>query len=124
LHELGVIIEVAKAVEQIALENQITEVDTIVLQIGEISSMIPRYIQECYPAAVDGTMLEKTKLEIEIILATAQCKACDTHFNVVENQGYCPNCQTKDWNLISGKEFMIKEIIVRDPEEKGEVNHE
>lgn len=124
MHELGVIIEVAKAVEQIALENQITEVDTIVLQIGEISSMIPRYIQECYPAAVDGTMLEKTKLEIEIILATAQCNACDTHFNVVENEGYCPTCQVKDWNLISGKEFMIKEIIVREPEEKGEENDE
>lgn len=124
MHELGVIIEVAKAVEQISLENQITEVDTIVLQIGEISSMIPRYIQECYPAAVDGTMLEKTKLEIEIVKATAQCKVCDTLFNVVENEGYCPNCHVKDWNLISGKEFMIKEIIVRDPEEKGEVDDE
>lgn len=69
MHELGVIIEVAKAIEQIALENQLREVESIVLQIGEISSMIPRYIEECYPAAVDGTMLEKSRLDIEIIQA-------------------------------------------------------
>jgi hydrogenase nickel incorporation protein HypA/HybF len=94
MHELGVIIEVAKAVEKIALENQATEVDLIVLQIGEISSMIPHYIQDCYPAAVDGTMLEKTRLEIEIIKATAQCNLCQQNFGVVESEGVCPECKT------------------------------
>ncbi|MCC5428918.1 hydrogenase maturation nickel metallochaperone HypA, partial [Clostridium botulinum] len=53
MHELGVIIEVVKTVEDIAIKNHLTKIDTIVLQIGELSSMIPKYIEECYPAAVD-----------------------------------------------------------------------
>jgi hydrogenase nickel incorporation protein HypA/HybF len=74
LHELSVVFEVIKAVDKIAIENQLSEVDTIVLQIGELSSMIPKYVQECFPAATDRTRFEKTKLEIEILTATALCK--------------------------------------------------
>jgi hydrogenase nickel incorporation protein HypA/HybF len=111
LHELSVVFEVIKAVDKIAIENQLSEVDTIVLQIGELSSMIPKYVQECFPAATDRTRFEKTKLEIEILTATALCKQCGKVFKVVENKGSCPFDQSDDWELLSGKEFNIKEII-------------
>ena len=110
LHELGVVIEVVNTVEKIAVEQQLTNIDTIVLQIGELSSMIPKYIESCYPAAVDGTMMENTKLEIEVLPANALCKECNKVFNIPENQGVCPKCNTRRWEMLSGKEFMIKEI--------------
>ena len=113
MHELSVVFEVIKAVDKIALENQLSEVDTIVLQIGELSSMIPKYVEACFPAATDRTRYEKTKLKIEIVNATALCVKCAKVFKVVENQGKCPLDQSDDWELLSGKEFMIKEIIAR-----------
>ena len=58
MHELGVVINVIKTVENFAAKNGVTKIDTLVLQIGELSSMIPRYIEACYPAAVDGTIME------------------------------------------------------------------
>lgn len=111
MHELGVVIAVVNKIERIAAENELTLVDTIVLQIGELSSMIPKYIEDCYLAAADGTMLENTKLKIEILTATALCTACKKVFRVVENNGFCPHCGENHWELLSGKEFMIKEII-------------
>ncbi|MCT4686121.1 hydrogenase maturation nickel metallochaperone HypA/HybF [Vallitalea sp.] len=111
MHELGVVIEVVKTVQNIAQENKLTKIDSLVLQIGELSSMIPRYIKECYPAAVDGTLLQDTKLKIEIIPGNALCKNCNKVFNLLENKGKCPHCGLKDWELLSGKEFMIKEIV-------------
>ena len=111
MHELSVVFEVIKAVDKIAIENQLSEVDTIVLQIGELSSMIPKYVQECFPAATDQTRFEKTKLKIEILTATGLCKKCGKVFKIVENEGKCPNDQDDTWKLLSGKEFMIKEII-------------
>ncbi len=110
MHELSVVFEVVKAVEKVMDENQLTVVDSITLQIGEISSMIPKYIEDCFPAAIDGTRLENTKLSIEILTATGLCRKCHKVFKIVENQGKCPPCQTNDWELLSGKEFMIKEI--------------
>ncbi|RDY24337.1 hydrogenase maturation nickel metallochaperone HypA [Romboutsia maritimum] len=111
MHELGVVIEVVKTVKKIAIEQQLTKIDTLVLQIGELSSMIPRYIEQCYPAAVDGTILQDTKLKIEILPGNGICKNCNKVFNLLENNRKCPKCQSKDWELLCGKEFMIKEIV-------------
>jgi hydrogenase nickel incorporation protein HypA/HybF len=78
MHELGIVIEIVKTVEDFVQKNHLTKVDTIILQIGKMAPVVPQYIEQCYPAAVDGTSMENTKLIIE---------------------------------TLSGKEFMIKEII-------------
>ncbi len=111
MHELSIIIEVVKSIDKIAKEQNLTKVDTLVLQIGELSSVVPRYVEDCYPAAIDGTFMEKTKLKIEIIKGIGKCKECNKEFNVIKNKGYCPKCKKRDFHLISGKEFLIKEIV-------------
>lgn len=111
MHELGVVIEVIKTVENLAERNKLTKIDKIVLQIGELSSMIPRYIEACYPAAAEGTILQDTKLEIEVLPGNAICKTCNKVFNLIENNNKCPHCKSRDWEILCGKEFMIKEIV-------------
>ncbi len=111
MHEIGVVIEVIKKVERFAKQNSVTKIDTLVLQIGELSSMIPRYVEACFPAAIEGTMLEDTKIKIEVIPANAICKTCNSVYNVIEHKNVCPKCEGKESELLSGREFMIKEII-------------
>jgi len=111
MHELGIVYEVVKSVQNIVLENKLQEVEKIVLQIGEASSVVPKYIKECYPAAVDGTDMEDTKLEIEILPANAMCHDCGKAFTELLKNRKCPNCGSKQWEMISGKEFLIKEIV-------------
>lgn len=111
MHEVGVMIEVIKTVENFARKNNLKKIDTLVLQIGQLSSIIPRYIEACYPAAVDGTMLQDTKLEIEILPGNGICRKCSKVFNLIENDNICPKCGSKDWEILCGKEFMIKEIV-------------
>ncbi len=69
---------VVKKVLSVVEKNGVSQVDKLVLQIGEDSPVVPQYIEACYPAAVDGTILENTKLVIE---------------------------------RVSGKDFLIKEIV-------------
>lgn len=111
LHELGVVIEVVKTIENIVVEQQLTKVEKIVLQIGELSSMIPKYIERCYPAAVENTSLQDTKLEIEVLPGNGICQECNQVFNIIQNNSTCPHCNSKAWELLGGKEFMIKEIL-------------
>ena len=44
----------------------------------------------------------------------AKCRACGEVFNVIANEGYCPKCNSFDKDLLAGREFMIKEILVPD----------
>ena len=111
MHEIGVLLEVVKSVESFALENQVQKIETLVLQIGELSSMIPKYMMKLYPAAVDGTILEGSKLKIEVLSANGLCKDCQNVFKVSENHGICTACGSKNFELLNGKEFFIKEVL-------------
>ena len=104
-------IEIIKSVENIAKQNNVTQVDTLVLQIGELASVVPEYIMQCYPVAVDGTLLQNTKLKIETLPGNGICKKCNKVFNILENKKTCPHCGSNSWDLLGGKEFLIKEII-------------
>jgi Zn finger protein HypA/HybF (possibly regulating hydrogenase expression) len=98
-------------VEAFAKENEVENIQTLVLQIGELSSMIPDYIYKLYPAAVEGTLLEESELKIEIIPGNGRCRDCNQIFNLLKEKGICPNCKSKSFELLSGKEFYIKEIL-------------
>lgn len=112
MHEIGVMINLVKTVENFAKENNITEIQKLVIQIGELSSVIPRFAKACYPPAVHGTMLEDTELKIEIIPGNGMCENCKHIFNVVKSEGKCPKCQSDQWEELGGaKDILIKEIV-------------
>lgn len=111
MHELGVVIRVIETVEKVMVDNNLRKVDAIILQIGELSSMIPSYVEACYPAAVYRSSLRDTKIKIEVLKAYGRCRPCGQVFEVVPNDGTCPKCCEKDFDLTSGREFMIKEIV-------------
>jgi len=67
MHELGIMYHIVERVLAIVKDNGFTEVQTIVLNVGEQSEVVPQYLHACYPAAVDGTMLEKTSLKVEMV---------------------------------------------------------
>lgn len=110
MHELGIIYNITAQVLEAAKENELTTVEAIVLLVGQNSGVVPAYLHACYPAAVDGTMLENTVLEIKEITANAMCNECNKVFAVAENETGCPVCAGVDCQLISGEEFMIREI--------------
>jgi hydrogenase nickel incorporation protein HypA/HybF len=111
MHELGIVYEVIKVVDGFVKENELSYVDKIVLEIGQLSQAIPRFIEECYPAAVDQTDYEDTKIEIIVLPANASCNGCDEIFNIVDHRRVCPTCGKEEYELISGQEFNIKEVV-------------
>jgi len=112
MHEIGVVRSMCKTVMDYAKENNVKCVKEIVVEIGEASLVIPKYVEELYPVVVADTELKDTKLIIEVIPGMAECDDCDEIYNVIENEGYCPNCGSFSKTVLSGKEFTIKEIHV------------
>jgi hydrogenase nickel incorporation protein HypA/HybF len=63
-----------------------------------------------YPIAVEQSKLKDTILKMEITPGHGQCNDCHFNYNLVENNNICPLCSSKEFSIISGKEFLIKEI--------------
>lgn len=111
MHELGIISAIATTVLDIMKKEGLSSVEKIVLQVGELSGVLPHYVEECYPAAVYKTLLEKTKLEMEIIPGTVRCNQCGEEFNAVLHDLRCPKCRSENLEALTGRELIIKEIL-------------
>ncbi len=110
MHELGILNHVLKTLEKTMVKEQLTHIDKVVLQVGEISGVIPSYIEECFKAAIYKTQFEDLKLEIEIIPGIVRCNECSEEFNGYIQNLKCPNCNSQSLTPISGLDFLIKEI--------------
>lgn len=114
MHELGIVIQIVKQIETYMVENHIDEISELVLQIGALSGVYPKYIEDVYPIAVEKSKLKDTLLIIEEIPAIVCCKACGLRFKIAESHTSCPRCKISEYDVISGMEFMIKEIHIKE----------
>ena len=111
MHELSIISALVKTVEQIMQQEGLTQVETIVLQVGELSGVVPHFVEECYPAAVYRTSLEQTKLKMEVIPGIVRCQDCGAEFSGYQYNLKCPKCWSERLDALSGREFILKEIV-------------
>ena len=122
MHELGIVFEIQKRVTAVAEENglALSDIAQVVVEVGEASTIVPRYLKECWPAATDGTEMENAVLVVEILVAQVRCKKCGTVYEYLKNNKKCPVCGAWECVMVTGQEFNIKEIAVFESEEESE----
>ena len=98
MHEIGIVRSMCRTVLDYMEENNVAAVSEIVCEVGELSLVIPQYVEELFPPVAEGTPLEGDD--------------CDEIFNVIEHEGYCPNCGSFEKTVLTGKDFTIKEIHI------------
>lgn len=114
MHELGIVIDIVKQIETYTEEHQIKHVDSLVLEIGELSGIVPRYIEEVYPIAIEQSTLKEMSLQIIETPGIGKCTHCDFVYNLVHNNNTCPKCLESKYEVISGTDFIIKEIQIKE----------
>lgn len=117
MHEITLIYGIADIVEQTEKANGIDRIDSVVVQVGELSGVITEFLDEYYPMFAESIpALNGSHLIIEKIPAVGNCKDCDADFDIVLNDGKCPCCGSTRKTVLSGTDFLVKEIRV--PEEQ------
>lgn len=111
MHEIGIVRQLVRTVTEFAAEHDVREIHEVVVDCGELSLVIPEYLKEIYPVVVKDSILRNAKLSINMVPGLAECDDCDEIFNVVENKGHCPNCGSFEKTILSGKDFIIREIV-------------
>lgn len=113
MHELGVVFYVIDDVKQIAAENGAEKIKSVTLEIGEVSTVIPAYLTDCWNWAVTKhDIMNGCELKIEQIDAVTYCEDCKKEYPTVKYGKICPYCGSEHTFLLKGNEFNIKEIEV------------
>jgi len=111
MHELGTLIYVIDTVEKLAVEEKLSKVASITLEVGEVSGIVPKYLTDFWDfARRRSDLLKETELKIEDLKAVTYCQDCRGTYPTVEYAKICPYCGSGNTFLVTGNEFNIKEI--------------
>ena len=110
MHELGLCDVLLKKIDSIVKESDLEGVNSITLQIGNLSGVVEKYMVDCWKAVTDGTEYEGCEMKTVTLKGEARCTDCDTVFEANLDSLVCPACGSKKLIPISGRDIVILEI--------------
>ncbi len=111
MHEMGIVIHLAKTLDQTAEEEKLKAIGKVVLQVGEVSGIMTDLFTDAWDYfKVRHPVLKDSELVLETIPAVTYCDSCKSTYETVKYGKECPHCHSGETWLIQGNECVIKEI--------------
>ena len=105
MHEMGIVLHLAKTLDQTAAEEKLSRISK------EVSGIITdlfvdawNYFKPRHPVLADS------ELVLEEIPAVTWCDSCKSKYETVRYGRTCPYCGSGETWLLQGNECVIKEI--------------
>lgn len=111
MHELGIAIRIVDIVSKMAVQHGLSSVETVNLDIGELTGIVPEALSFSFEAAKKDTCMEHATLLMNTIPGRACCNHCKLEFSPDGYISVCPFCNSTDSTIIHGKELYVKSII-------------
>lgn len=68
MHELGILVQIAKSVHHIMAQQHIERIRHITLEVGEASGVVPHYMHKLLPVAADMyPFLQEVEMKIQVV---------------------------------------------------------
>ena len=107
MHEMSITQSVVEICEGHAGGRRVTEV---VLEIGELSGVVPDSIEFCFEACTRGTLLQGARLTLEVVPAVGRCPDCARELPVASLFDPCAACGAFGLAIVTGEELRVKEL--------------
>ncbi|HET9138645.1 hydrogenase maturation nickel metallochaperone HypA [Actinophytocola sp.] len=109
MHELSLTQSVVSAITERFGE---TRISVVRLEIGKLSGVVVDSIRFCFDLVAEGTTLQGARLEIDEPSGSARCRDCAHEFTVDDPIVLCPNCDSANVTVHSGRDMLIKSVEV------------
>ncbi|MDD6222810.1 MAG: hydrogenase maturation nickel metallochaperone HypA [Lachnospiraceae bacterium] len=114
MHELSYMVQFANMALEAAKKNNARKVSEVKIRVGQMTGLVPEYLQHYYPQAAEGTILEGSRLVIEERPVRMQC-TCGNVYTPDRDNGYaCPKCGSASGKLISGREMDLVSVEIEE----------
>ena len=91
-----------------AEENQLNNVSTVEIEVGEMTGALPELLEKAYREVIPDTPLKNSVLKIQLVPVTAVCDSCGSTYHPAKDNDYCcVNCGSKKSRILSGREVTL-----------------
>ncbi len=113
MHEMGIVLNLARTIDEIVEEQHIEKVAAVVLEVGEVSGIMTDLFADAWDYFKPRhPYLSESELRIETIPAVTYCSGCGREYETVRYGKICPYCGSGETWLVKGNECIIKQIEV------------
>lgn len=111
VHELGLCRSIASTVLQHAAGRQ---VERVVLRVGRLRQVVPESIESGWAFVSTDPSLVGSRIEVLDVPVVVRCRGCRATSDLEGSTLRCRRCGSADVEVISGDEFLVESIVVRD----------
>ena len=97
-------------VEDAATAQGAKRVTTVVLEIGELSSVEVEALRFCLEVVLRESLADGTAIEIRHVAGVGRCLTCDRSVPLAQRYDPCPHCGGYQVRPTGGTEMRVKEI--------------
>lgn len=112
MHEMTIAMSIIDIVCQKANNEKAYKINSVELEIGDLSGIMIDSLKFCFEAACKNTIANGAELNINKINAKAFCKTCKKEFKMESDFYPCPTCDDFNFEIVTGKELSIKSFNI------------
>ena len=112
MHEMALAEGVLQLIEDAARRQDFSKVNTVWLEIGQLSGVEVEAMKFCFDAVTRDSIASGARLEIIALPGTGWCMACALSVPMSELFGECPHCGSNQMQVTGGTEMRLKELEV------------
>ncbi len=123
MHEFSFAYNIFQVAEATAIKYKAKKITEVLLEIGELTLIVPELLQRSFEMATKGSIAEGAKLKIQIVPGKIKCRECDKDSAVSITRDAqltglqlfkCSHCGSNNTEIIEGKKANVKNIKIQE----------
>ena len=123
MHEFAFAMSIFRVAEATAIKYKAQKITEVLLEIGELTLIVPELLQRSFDMATRGSIAEGAKLIIQITPGKIKCRECEKISEVTLNEEaqltglqlfQCSHCLSKNTEIVEGKKANVKNIKIQE----------
>ncbi|KKK42753.1 hypothetical protein LCGC14_1061600 [marine sediment metagenome] len=123
MHEFSFALNIFRVAEATAKKHNAKKITEVLLEIGELTLIVPHLLQRSFEMATKGSIAEGAKLTILITPGKVKCRECNKTSPVTITKEAqltglqlfdCFHCGSNNTEIIEGKKANVKNIKIQE----------
>jgi hydrogenase nickel incorporation protein HypA/HybF len=113
MHELSIVLSIIDEIGEQSEARDLHDIEVVHLKVGVFSGVDSKALLFAWELACEGTPLERSRLDIEIVPLVIHCAVCRQDCTPPSlYQLCCPECETPSETIVTGRELEVVSLEV------------